>query len=228
MTITLTPATPGNAGLTATGTYPLPPFVQRMTMTVSEADQLASVKGTTSAHLLPTNPVWLRQARLARGWGYRKFARRIYDAGTATGFATATVTSLTRMAIAWERGDRKLSRDYLVLLCRIFGLPAPPPIDRAALAAECGEHQWLKREMILRDWTVTQLIARMRAIAAKDNVVLPRHPSLSRMVFSWRSGQREPDPLYAEILLRIFNLPRPARSLYPCDLRLLQNVRWCK
>lgn len=222
MTTTLTDRAP------SAGIRPLPPFLQRMAMTTTEADQLESVKGTTSAHLLPTNPLWLRQARLARGWGHRRFARLIHDAGTDTGFATASTDSLLRMSRLWETGKRTPSRDYLVLLCRVFGLPAPPPIDRAALAAQCGEHEWLKREMILRGWTAAQLIARMRAIAGKDGVGLPRHESMMRMVFAWRTGQRDPDPLYAEILCRIFNLPRPQRSLYPADLRLLQNVRWCK
>jgi transcriptional regulator with XRE-family HTH domain len=80
---------------------------------------------------------------------------------------------------------------------------------------------WVKRARLQRGWSQSVLIRRMRDLAAESGVQLPDRWSMTTMLSRWENGHIGIGPFYAEILRRLFDLPRAEGCLYPTDLRLI-------
>ncbi|MBV9446666.1 MAG: transcriptional regulator [Streptosporangiaceae bacterium] len=89
---------------------------------------------------------WLRERRLARGWGKAEMARRLHAAMLARSGAAPAVRSITRSLGGWEGSGRCPQDRWVAVICQVFGVeledfPARTggsawPDTTAALAAD--------------------------------------------------------------------------------------------
>jgi transcriptional regulator with XRE-family HTH domain/tetratricopeptide (TPR) repeat protein len=71
------------------------------------------------------NGAWLRQQREARNWSQREMARRLIQAGRASGDnSMPSLDSMYRNVHRWERGETGLSERYRLYYCRALDIPA--------------------------------------------------------------------------------------------------------
>jgi DNA-binding transcriptional regulator YhcF (GntR family) len=74
---------------------------------------------------------WLRERRLARGWGKAEMARRLHTAMLARGGTAPHLKSITRSIGGWEGGGRYPHDRWAAVICEVLGIalqdfPAPP------------------------------------------------------------------------------------------------------
>ena len=73
---------------------------------------------------------WLREQRLARGWGKAEMARRLHTAMRARSGTAPAVKSITRSLGGWESGGRYPHDRWAAVICQVLGVafedfPAP-------------------------------------------------------------------------------------------------------
>jgi transcriptional regulator with XRE-family HTH domain len=56
-----------------------------------------------------------------------------------------------------------------------------------------------------RGWSQTQLIARLRTVAATRNVQLPDLASMKTLVSCWENGKRSPGDFYVPLLCEVYD-----------------------
>jgi len=64
-------------------------------------------------------------------------------------------------------------------------------------------HPW-RLARLSRGWDPVQLIGRMKILAERDGVVLPRTYLLVRLVFLWENHRQPVSGYYAGLLIRIY------------------------
>ncbi|MEV0397559.1 hypothetical protein [Polymorphospora rubra] len=69
-------------------------------------------------------------------------------------------------------------------------------------------YRW-RQSRLARGWEPVQLIGRMKILAARDGVELPKTYVLLRYVFLWEQRREELPGYYAHLLDRIFDTPNP-------------------
>jgi transcriptional regulator with XRE-family HTH domain len=79
----------------------------------------------------PQLGAWLRERRLARGWGKAEMARRLHTAISARSGTAPSVKSLTRSLGDWEGGGRYPRDRWRAVICEVLGVtfedfPHPP------------------------------------------------------------------------------------------------------
>ena len=68
---------------------------------------------------------WLRHQREARNWSQREMARRLIQAGRASGDnSMPSLDSMYRNVHRWERGETGLSERYRLYYCKALDIPA--------------------------------------------------------------------------------------------------------
>jgi hypothetical protein len=65
---------------------------------------------------------WLRERRLARGWGKAEMARRLHAAMSARSGTAPGVKSLTRSIDGWEGGGRYPQDRWRAVICEVLGV----------------------------------------------------------------------------------------------------------
>jgi hypothetical protein len=69
-------------------------------------------------------------------------------------------------------------------------------------------YRW-RQPRLARGWDSVQLIGRMKILAARDGVELPKTYQLVRQIFLWEQHRAPLPGYYATLLGRVFESPNP-------------------
>ena len=69
-------------------------------------------------------------------------------------------------------------------------------------------YRW-RQPRLVRGWEPAQLIGRMKILADRDGVSLPKTYLLLRLIFLWEHHREAVPTYYAALLARIFDGPNP-------------------
>ena len=78
-------------------------------------------------------------------------------------------------------------------------------------------YRW-RQLRLSRGWEPVQLIGRMKILADRDGVQLPKTYLLIRLVFLWEHGRAVVPGYYAGLLSRIFDGPNPFTGGRVCHI----------
>ncbi len=94
----------------------------------------------------PGPGAWLREQRLARGWGKAEMARRLHAAMRTRSGTAPTVKSITRSIGGWEGGGRYPHDRWAAVICQVLGVAfedfpspsgsSPPPAVTASVGGD--------------------------------------------------------------------------------------------
>lgn len=124
---------------------------------------------------------WLRERRLARGWGKAEMARRLHAVMAARSGKAPDVRSITRSIGGWESGGRYPQDRWVAVICQVLGIaladfPArsatsAPPDMTAELAAD-DSRGWVR--------VACSLLARIGPGKLRPGDPMPRAADVAR------------------------------------------------
>lgn len=115
-----------------------------------------------------------------------------------------------RSEVARLRGELATVRGVLRQMSDQFAVAFPPPLPGGPISAWRGRID-LRERRLARGWSQMQMIARMRAVASEDSLMLPPVETLKVMVSRWENRGGVGD-FYARILHRVFLDSTPVTS----------------
>lgn len=140
----------------------------------------------------PRAALWVRRARIAKGWTSAKLNRELRRLASERGVGAASAQSLRIMISQWENGHQQPSEHYERLLLDVLGVDAAP--------RKIGNGLRDAREQM--GWSQSEVATLLRHAADTTGVKLPRE--ILNQYKRWESGRCRPSPFYLDLLVRVF------------------------